>query len=400
MSLGSGRTAQLLTLFAIVSQPAWGQAPATGPRLDPGARGVDTARLEWVENYLRAQATTGAFPGGVLVVGLDGAEVYHASFGHYGDDDLRPVTDSTIYDLASLTKVIGLTTATMLLVTDGRLALDDRVVDHVPSFAGPRKTHVRVRHLLTHTSGLAPWVALHLETTSREQALDRVNASPLRAPPGEQYAYSDLGAIVLTQVVEAASGTSLDDFLARRVFEPLGMDFTRFQPPTAWHARIAPTEHDPWRGRVLRGEVHDENAARLGGVSGHAGLFSSGPDLARFARWILDAYHGRLSEDAPLFVPSDLVREFTRKQPGPRGSTRALGWDTPTPSGGGSGGRLLSPGSFGHTGFTGTSIWIDPVRDLFIILLTNRVHPTRANTTIRRVRAVVADSVVAAIIPR
>ena len=333
-------------------------------------------------------------PGAVLWVGWRQAIVYRTAVGQYGIDDPRPITDTTLYDLASLTKVVGLTTAAMLLVADGLLDLDTPVGEIVPDFAGPGKSDVLVRHLLTHTSGLAPWEPLHLETRTRDEALGRVNAAPLEAPAGQRYAYSDLGAIVLTQVVEKIAGRPLDALLESRVFGPLGMTTTRFLPPPTWHDQIAPTERDPWRGRTLRGEVHDENAARLGGVSGHAGLFSSAPDLARFAEWLLDAYHGRLTEQSAVYLPTDLVREFTRRQPGPAGFTRAVGWDTPSPAGRGSAGRLLSPQSFGHTGFTGTSIWLDPTRELFIILLTNRVHPTRTNTAIRRVRRVVADSVV------
>lgn len=359
-------------------------------------RSLDGGRLAWTRDYLSAQAARGAFPGAVLLVGWGDAE-FLAAVGHYGRDDLRPVTDSTIYDLASLTKVVGLTTAVMLLVADGVLDLDASVAAYVPAFLGEGKDQVRVRHLLTHTSGLAPWEPFYRETHSRQEALDRVLAAPLQTLPGARYAYSDLGAIVLTQIVETVAGESLEHLLARRVFEPLGMTDTRFRPPASWRPRIAPTEDDPWRGRVLRGEVHDENAARLGGVSGHAGIFSTAPDLSRFARWLLDVYHDRLSEDAPIHLSADLVRQFTSKQPGPEGSTRALGWDTPTPGGGGSAGHLLSPTSFGHTGFTGTSIWIDPDRELFIILLTNRVHPSRENTAIRRVRSTVADSVVKAV---
>jgi CubicO group peptidase (beta-lactamase class C family) len=196
--------------------------------------------------------------------------------------------------------------------------------------------------------------------------------------------------------VERLTGKRLDQFLLERVFGPLGMAWTRYLPPAAWTDRIAPTENDPWRGRILRGEVHDENAARLGGVAGHAGLFSMAPDLARFAQWILKAYHGTLEPDATFLVDSATVREFVVRQPGPEGSTRALGWDTPSDEGS-SAGTLLSRSSFGHTGFTGTSIWIDPDRDLFIILLTNRVHPSRENNAILRIRGHVADSVMTAL---
>lgn len=202
----------------------------------------------------------------------------------------------------------------------------------------------------------------------------------------------------MAQVVERVAGESLDRFLERRLFGPLHMRRTRYRPPEDWRPFIAPTENDPWRGRVLRGEVHDENAARLDGVSGHAGLFSNGPDLAIFARWILDAYHDRLLPDDPAALDGEVVRHFTAKQPGPEGSTRALGWDTPTPGGPSSAGTMMSASSFGHTGFTGTSIWIDPEREVFIILLTNRVHPTRENRALLPLRGVVADMVMEALL--
>jgi CubicO group peptidase (beta-lactamase class C family) len=334
-----------------------------------------------------------AFPGAVVTVGRDTQVVFTAAVGRYGDDDPRPVTDSTVYDLASLTKVLGLTTAVMLLVSEGQIDLDAQVSSYLPEFSGNGKQGVLVRHLLTHTAGLPSWRPLHLETETRDEAIDTVFATPLQSTPGEQYAYSDLGAITLTLIVEQVSGTELDVLLENRVFRPLGMDWTRYRPPLEWHERTAPTEFDPWRDEIVLGEVHDENTVRLGGVSGHAGLFSIAPDLARFATWILDAYHGRLAPDAPLYIPRGIVSEFTKRQPGPEGSTRALGWDTPSPEGS-SAGTMMSRSSFGHTGFTGTSIWIDPETELFVILLTNRVHPTRENNAIRRYRGMVADSAV------
>ncbi len=359
---------------------------------------LDPARLRRVTGFLETGVEEGAFPGGVLEVGLRGSVAYRSAVGHYGDDDPRPVGDSTVYDLASLTKVVGLTTACMMLVAEGKLDLDRPVADYVPEFAGEGKSRVLVRHLLTHTSGLPAWEPLYQETGSREEALARVLGAALEQPVGERYVYSDLGAITLTLVVEAVAGESLDSFLQRRLFDPLEMRHTRFLPPEEWRAFIAPTEQDPWRGRLIIGEVHDENAARLGGVSGHAGLFSNAPDLARFLLWLLDAWHGRLPEGAEPYLPAEVVRDFTTKQPGPEGSTRALGWDTPSPGGGGSAGHRLSPSGFGHTGFTGTSIWVDPERELFIVLLTNRVHPTRENRALLRMRGVVADSVVGALV--
>jgi CubicO group peptidase (beta-lactamase class C family) len=380
--------------------PAWSAVAlqALVPLLQPLAAQDVTGRAGFaeVQGYLREAVHRGAFPGAVLEVGLGGRVVYHTAVGVYGQDDPHPVSDTTVYDLASLTKVIGLTTAVMQLVADGRLALDTPVQRYVPAFRGAGKDAILVRHLLLHDAGLPAWRPLYQETTDPADARSLADTTPLEAPPGTRYVYSDLGAIVLTQAVEHLADQRLDSLLAEQVFVPLGMRRTRFLPPADWRPFIAPTERDPWRGRVLRGEVHDENAARLGGVSGHAGLFSTGPDLARFAFWLLDAYHGRLRPGNTPYLPAPLVRRFLTRADEPVGSTRALGWDTPSPDGGSSG-HCLSPASFGHTGFTGTSIWIDPTRDLVIILLTNRVHPTRENQLIREIRPGVADRVVRAV---
>jgi beta-glucosidase-like glycosyl hydrolase/CubicO group peptidase (beta-lactamase class C family) len=359
---------------------------------EPDGRLIDS--FADLDRYLAAEVAAGAFPGGVLWVGHRGRPAHVAAFGTLGVDDPRPVTPETVYDLASLTKVVGLTTAVMMLVAEGVMDLDGRVADYLPEFAAGDKGRVTLRHLLTHTSGLAPWRPLYRETATPDGALAIVMAERLGAPPGTRYAYSDLGAIALGKAVERVTGESLDEWLATRLFDPLDMRRTRFRPPQDWLSDIAPTELDPWRGRMLLGEVHDENAARLGGVAGHAGLFSNAPDLARFLTWLLDAYHDRLDAQASPALPAAIVRGFTRRQPGPDGSTRALGWDTPSLSGAGSSGSLISPAGFGHTGFTGTSIWVDPERDLFVVLLTNRVHPTRANGAIAAVRRNVADAVI------
>ena len=354
---------------------------------------LDRESLQPVTALLQSSIEANAFPGGVLAVGLRDT-VEFVAVGNYGDDDSRQVNDSTVYDLASLTKVIGLTTAVMLLVADGAIDLDDPVDRYLPAFAGPGKQVVTVRHLLTHTAGLESWRPLYLETETRAEAIDSVMAATLQSVPGDKYVYSDFGAISLGLVVEQVSGASLDVFLDNRVFRPLGMEWTRYRPPPEWIDRITPTELDPWREQVVKGEVHDENAARLEGVAGHAGLFSIAPDLAKFALWLLDAYHGRLSEESRPFLPAELVQDFTTRQPGPEGSTRALGWDTPSQTGSSAGTMMSRSYSFGHTGFTGTSIWVDPDTDLFVILLTNRVHPTRENREILGLRGPVADSVV------
>ena len=379
----------IICLAALVALASACGRPAPASPAPARAPGDGFAALR---AYLDREVEAGAFPGGVVVVGHQSRAVLTYAFGHYGEDDPRPVTDSTVYDLASLTKVVGLTTATMLLAAHDSLDLEAPVGRFLPEYRDDPRAGVRVRHLLLHDAGLPAWRPLYREANDAAGALALALATPLDTPPGVRYTYSDLGAIALTAVVESRLGEPIDGVLARVVFAPLGMHDTRFLPPKSWRDRIAPTERDPWRGRVLRGEVHDENAARLGGVSGHAGLFSTGPDLARFAFWLLDAWHGR-ARTGPA-VPWTVVRLFTHRYGEPPGSSRTLGWDTP--SEGSSAGHCLAPGSFGHTGFTGTSLWIDPARELVVILLTNRLHPTRENHAIRRVRPAVADLAVAA----
>ena len=388
-----GRTAALVAIAACgATAPAQGPSSRPAPAADP--------RFEPVVDYLRSQVDS-AFPGAVIAVGHHGRVILLAAVGHYGIDDPRPVTPETVYDLASLTKVVGLTTACMLLVKEGKLDLSAPVQRYVRAFQGPGKERVTVRHLLTHSSGLPAWRPLYTEATTRATALALADTTPLLRQPGDTFVYSDLGAMVLTQAVEAVTGERVDAYLDARLFRPLGMTSTRFLPPPEWRDRVAPTERSQ-DGTIIRGTVHDENAWKLGGVSGHAGLFSTAPDLAVFATWLLKQRAGGVTPDRRPGVttpelPSDLVLEFTRRQNLPPGSSRALGWDTPSENS--SAGTKLGPNAFGHTGFTGTSIWMDPDRDLFIILLTNRVHPTRENGRIARVRPRVADLVVQAVAP-
>jgi len=378
--------------------PERGGFPVGGglPAASPQTLGFDSVALATAVSYLRAEVDSSAFPGAVLAVGRHGRLALLAPVGQYGVGKNEPVQAATLYDLASLTKVVGLTTACMLLVDEGKLALDAPVQQYVPAFRGAGKETVTVRELLTHSSGLPAWRPLYRETANREAALTLVDTTALEAPAGARYVYSDLGAIVLMQVVEAISGEAFDQFLASRVFGPLRMSATRFVPPPSWWRMAAPTEQDTtFRRRMLQGEVHDANAGRLEGISGHAGLFSNAGDLARFAAMLLNGG----AWDSLQLIHSETVAEFTRRQNLPPGSSRALGWDTPDQprTANSSAGLRLSDRSFGHTGFTGTSLWMDPDRDLFIILLTNRVNEPDGNTAIRRVRSRVSDLVVAAL---
>ena len=386
------RVAALAALVACGPVRAAPQATPVQARAD--------ARFDSVVAYLRSQVDS-AFPGAVIAVGRHDTVLLLSAVGHYGSDDPRPVTPETVYDLASLTKVIGLTTACMILVGEGKLDLDAPVQRYVPGFRGTGKERVTIRHLLTHSSGLPAWRPLYIEATTRATALALADTTALLRQPGDTFVYSDLGAMVLTQTVEAITGQRLDGYLEPREFQPLGMTSTRFLPPPAWRDRIAPTERSQ-DGTIIRGTVHDENAWKLGGVSGHAGLFSTAGDLAKFAQWLLEQRAGALTPgrrpgvNQPE-VASNIVLEFTRRQDIPTGSSRALGWDTPSENS--SAGTKLGAHAFGHTGFTGTSIWIDPDKDLFVILLTNRVNPTRENGRIARVRPRVADLVVDALSP-
>jgi len=338
-----------------------------------------------VTRFLDSAVADSAAPGAVLAVSIEGRRLYHGT-GRLGADDGSAPDSTTIYDLASLTKVVALTTLVQLLVEAGDLGLDVPAARYVPAFSGGGRDSVTLRQLLTHSSGLPAWRPLHLQSATRAEAFALADTTALEAPPGTRYTYSDLGAIVITQVVEAMTGRRLDTLVGERLTEPLQLRETGFLPAQELAPRIAPTENDPWRGRTLRGEVHDENASRLDGVSGHAGLFASARDLLVIADWLIARWHGA---DGP--AAAQWTREFTRRQDLPPGSSRALGWDTP--SEGSSAGTRLGPGSFGHTGFTGTSIWVDPAHRLAIVLLSNRVHPTRQNPRWGPVRAGVADLV-------
>ena len=362
---------------------------------DDKESGLPSGSFAGVDRVLDRFVAEGAFPGGVLAVGHRGDLVHLRPFGRLSYDEGSPaVIEGTIYDLASLTKVVATTTMAMILVDEERLDLDSPVQDFLPRFTGEGKEQVTLRHLLTHSSGVDWWAPLYEEVKGKQAYVERIQAMDLVYEPGSRAKYSDLGLILLGEILERVAGEPLDTFVRRRVFELLAMTDTRFRPGDELRGRIAPTENDPWRGRILRGEVHDENAYALGGVAPHAGLFSTAGDLARFVQMMIN---GGVFEHHRL-ISRDTVQHFIREAGVPE-STRALGWDTKSPEKS-SAGTLFSADSYGHTGFTGTSIWIDPTRQLFVILLTNRVHPTRENKLIRQVRPAVADAVVRALVGR
>ncbi len=339
-----------------------------------------------VQHVLADGVANGAYPGAYAMVGTSRDVLVSAGVGQLGGSSVDVPTDSTVWDLASLTKVVATTSAVLTLVADGLIALDEPAARYLPRWTADGANSVTIRHLLTHSSGLPAWRPLYKEAWSAEEALAQVYATGPDTTPGAAYVYSDLGFILLGEVVREVSGMPLDSYTLSRVFLPLGMRETRFHPPATWRSRTAPTERDPWRQRALRGEVHDENAFQLGEVAGHAGLFATARDLARFAQTLLAASNG---DGSPVF-PRAILSEFTTRQSS-GGAHRALGWETPT--GANSGGRQLSTRAFGHTGFTGTSVWVDPAQDLFVVLLTNRVHPTRERRGIAAVRPALVDTV-------
>jgi serine-type D-Ala-D-Ala carboxypeptidase len=299
--------------------------------------------------------------------------------------------DNTIYDLASLTKVIATTTAVMLLVEDGKIQLDAPVSTYLPAFSGGAKNRVTIRHLLTHSSGLP--AGANLPSSSPDYALARAIAVPLERQPGAAVEYSDIGFVVLFAAAQQAAGEPIPELLQRRVFGPLGMTSTTYHPGGGACWRCAPTAQRP-NGTLYQGTVHDPIARALGGVAGNAGLFSTVHDLAEFAAML--ASGGELN-GVRVLKPSTIAL-FTQRQPGT--ATRALGWDTPERDGSGAAGIKISPRAFGHTGFTGTSLWIDPDRGTWTVLLANRTFEPRASNRIQAVRRTLHDWVATAVDPR
>jgi CubicO group peptidase (beta-lactamase class C family) len=390
---------------------------------------MDAGGLERAAAVIERGIAEGAFPAAVALV-LRGDDILlHRAFG------AAPGGEATIFDLASLTKVVACLPAILLLLEEGALSLDEPVAQFVPEFAGPRadadRRAVSLRHLLTHSSGLPAWLPLYHDCRTAEATIARICATPLEAPPGTRVSYSDLGFILLGEIVPRVGGLPIDRFAQERIFAPLGMRDTGYRPDPSAHARIAPTEqgegyeaamaaahdarHPQERTGTIRGVVHDGNAHyALAGVSGHAGLFATAADLGRYARAWLNAG----APAGPRLLSPATIAAATRDHTAALNLARALGWvafdpdpigrrarwlatggDPALTTGGGptSGGELLGAGAYGHTGFTGTSIWLVPHRDLAIILLTNRVHPDAANLGIARVRARFHNAVMSAV---
>jgi serine-type D-Ala-D-Ala carboxypeptidase len=348
--------------------------------------GYTKTQLDNTLAVLNEELSRGAFPGAAIAIGRWNRTVVERGIGTADRGPFSPRVDPdyTLYDLASLTKVIATTTAVMLLVEDGVMELDAPVWRYLPQFSGGDKDYVTVRHLLTHNSGLPAWVETYAPTP--DQSLQRAIAAPLTAPPGQKVEYSDIGFVVLWAAAEAAYGGSIADLLDRRVFDPLEMWFTGYLPGEDC-IRCAPTEVLPG----FRGVVHDPIARRLGGVTGNAGLFSTAHDLGRFAAMLANG--GELG--GVRVLQRSTIELFTQRQFG--AGTRALGWDTPDERGEGAGGLRISSNAFGHTGFTGTSLWVDPDRGTWVVLLSNRTFqpsgPNRMQALRREINDVVATAV-------
>jgi CubicO group peptidase (beta-lactamase class C family) len=353
------------------------------PRGRPEEEGLDGSLAERIRALLRRAIGERAFPGAVCLVARRGRVVAEVAEGRRGyEEGDAEVSAGTPYDLASLTKVCATAPAVLRLAAQGRLSLDDPVQKWVPAFQGIGKEHVTVRHLLAHAGGLPAYERWYLTLAGKDAIVAATAAEGLTSEPGERVVYSDLGFVLLMAVVESCSGEPFAEFVQREVWAPLGMRGAAFAPAGGPPVDSPPTEADPQRGGIVRGRVHDENAFAMGGVSGHAGMFATADDVLRVGLLMLGSGRG--------FLPSPLVAQALAPAAAV-GSARALGFDLP--GAGGWAGTAVSPGTFGHTGFTGTSLWCDSRLDLCVVLLTNRVHPTRDNGRIAAARRQLHDLV-------
>src|ERR1041384_3085008 len=353
----------------------------------PESVSVSSAGLARMDALIAEDIANKRLPGAVVLAGRRGQIVWRKAYGGRTGEPVREaMTTDTIFDLASLTKVVATATSIMILVERGKLSLTDPVSLHIPELKGEGRDRITIEHLLTHVSGYAPDFDLRERWTGYDEAIRRLIKEPLRNPPGTRFSYSDIGFIALGEVVARVSGMPLDQFAQKNIFGPLHMTDTGFRPSPALRARIAPTEKR--RGQMsylgdtganagaegeawLRGEVHDPTSYRMNGVAGHAGLFSTANDLAIYCQMILN---GGTYGGARILSPLTVAEMMRPRVVSTSGGTRGLGWDMNT-SFSTNRGDLFPLGSFGHTGFTGTSIWIDPATEMFLIFLSNRVHP-------------------------
>jgi CubicO group peptidase (beta-lactamase class C family) len=361
-----------------------GRLRAQSPKPVPAQAAPSQPGFDAIDSLMQQAIAKGNIPGGVVLIGHNGKVVYRKAFGMRSLEPSREaMTPDTIFDLASLTKCIATATSVMQLISEGQVRLNDPVATYLPEFAQNGKEDITVRELLTHFSGLPPDLDLKSSWQGRNSAFAMAMQAKPIYPPGTRFLYSDINFETLGFLVEKVTGMTLNDYANAKIFAPLGMKSTRFLPPADWISRIAPTQYDE-HGKMLRGVVHDPTARRMGGVAGHAGLFSTADDLAIFAQALLSG--------DKLLSRLDIEKMTTPQQPATATSLRGLGWDIDSPLSSNRG-ELLPVGSFGHTGFTGTSMWIDPVTDTYIIILTNAVHPNGHGSAIS-LRAKVATAVV------
>ena len=394
-----------IALVVLLAQTITAQLPQTAPN----AVGISAERLARMDAVIHASIEKKELPGAVVLVGRHGRIVWRKAYGARAIEPQREaMTPDTIFDLASLTKVIATTTSIMILIEQGKIRLSDSVTQFIPEMKGDGRDAITIEHLMTHLSGFAPDFDLHERWTGYDEAMKRLYREPLRTPPGTRFVYSDINYIALGEVVHRVSGSMLDEFAHRNIFAPLGMRETGFRPDAKLRPRIAPTEKrrsqmnylgdsgtdagsegEQW----LRGQVHDPTSSRMGGVAGHAGLFSTANDLAIFCQMLLN---GGVYNGARILSPMTIATMTRPRAVAESGAARGLGWDIATTFSSDKG-DLFPLGSFGHTGFTGTSIWIDPASDSFVIFLSNRVHPDGKGDVgpLRgRVASIVASSIV------
>ncbi len=334
----------------------------------PEECGLNAARLAAIDDVVEQGLRYERMPGCVVLVGYRSRIAWLKSYGSRQlKPDVVPMTTDTVFDLASLTKPIATATSIMLLIEDGLVELDAPAAKYIPEFGNTGKEVITIRQLLTHQSGLLPDNSIRDYQDGHVQAFQRIHKLDLRADPGTRFMYSDVGFIVLGEIVERVSGKSLDAFAKERIFTPLGMSETGFNPEAAIRKRAAPTQER--NGKWMRGEVHDPRAYKLGGVAGHAGLFSAAEDLARYAQMLVN--DGILGESRILKPETCLLMTTSQKV---SSGIRTLGWDRRTGYSSNRG-DLFSEQAFGHGGFTGTALWIDPAQEMFVIFLSNRVHP-------------------------
>ena len=361
------------------------------------ARPVDMDHLKQVDELIAASIEKKEIPGAVLLVGRGDDVVYRKAYGHRAiEPAIEPMTEDTIFDLASLSKPVGTATSIMILADRGKIDVDAPAAKYVPAFASNGKENVTVAQLLLHRGGLIADNSLKDYTEDPEESMKKILDLKLKYEPGKDYIYSDMSFAVLGEIVRAVSGKPLNEFAADELFQPLGMKDTTYLPPASWKPRIAPTERtkDAKTGdsTVLRGTVHDPRAQKLGGFAGHAGVFGTADDLARYCRMLLNG--GEL--DGKRILSAETVAEMTKTRCMPDGTNcRTYGFDVDTKLSAPRGERFEKGTSFGHTGYTGTMFWIDPKNDAYVILLTNRVHPQDKGSVTqlrRKVSTVVAEA--------